>query len=91
MEPKKNRQNNKIIPKVQFSSTFNNNNRKISKSNYEKYAIPGSLNNTASSSFQNQPKNTSLNMNNQSQNNNNNINLIPIKKTKKNIMTIMNP
>ena len=80
MEPKKNRQNNKIIPKAQFSSTFNNNNRKISKSNYEKYAIPGSLNNTASSSFQNQPKNTSLNMNNQSQNNNNNINLIPIKK-----------
>ncbi len=42
MEQKKNRQNNKIIPKTQFISTFNNNIRKISKPNYEKYNIPGS-------------------------------------------------
>ena len=80
MDPRKNRQNNRIIPKTQFTSTFSNNNRKISKPNYENYTIPGSLNNTASSSFQNQQKNNSLNLNNQSQNNNNNINLIPIKK-----------
>ena len=86
MEPKKNRYNNKIIPKTQLTSTFNANNRKISKPDYDKYNIPGSLNNTASSSFQNQQKNNSLNANNQNQNiqnnnNNNNINIIPIKKT----------
>ena len=81
MDSKKIRQNNRIIPKTQFVSTFNNNNRKLSKPDYEKYNYPGSLNNTASSSFQNQQKNTSLNNNNQSLNNNNNINLIPIKKT----------
>ena len=73
MEPKKNRQN-KIIPRTQLASTFNNQ-RKIIKPNSEKYNIPGSLNNTASSSFQNQQKNISIN--NQSQNSingNNNIN-----------------
>ena len=73
MEPKKNRQN-KIIPRTQLASTFNNQ-KKIIKPNSEKYNIPGSLNNTASSSFQNQQKNISIN--NQSQNSingNNNIN-----------------
>ena len=90
MEPKKNRQNNKIIPKTQFISTFNNNIRKISKPNYEKYNIPGSLNNTASSSFQNQQKNTSTNLNNKILNNNN-INLIPIKKYQEKYYDQCNP
>ena len=90
MEQKKNRQNNKIIPKTQFISTFNNNIRKISKPNYEKYNIPGSLNNTASSSFQNQQKNTSTNLNNKILNNNN-INLIPIKKYQEKYYDQCNP
>ena len=91
MDSKKIRQNNRIIPKTQFVSTFNNNNRKLSKPDYEKYNYPGSLNNTASSSFQNQQKNTSLNNNNQSLNNNNNINLIPIKKTNELYQNHFNP
>ena len=91
MEPKKNRQNNRFIPKTQFASTFSNNNRKISKPNYENYTIPGSLNNTASSSFQNQQKNNSINLNNQSPNNSNNINLIPIKKYQEKYFDYYNP
>ena len=91
MEPIKNRQNKKIIPKTQFTSTFSNNNRKISKQYYEKYTIPGSLNNTASSSFQNQQKNSSLNMNNQNHNNSNNINLIPIKKYQEKYFEVYDP
>ena len=90
MDPKKIRQNNRIIQKTQFISTFNNSNRKISKPNYEKYAIPGSLNNTASSSFQNQPKNTSINLNNQGSKNMN-INLIPIKRNQEKLYDQYNP
>ena len=90
MDPKKIRQNNRIIQKTQFISTFNNSNRKISKPNYEKYAIPGSLNNTASSSFQNQQKNTSINLNNQASKNMN-INLIPIKRNQEKLYDQYNP
>ena len=79
MDTKKKRQKI-IIPKSQFISTFNNP-KKLSKNNSDKYNNPGSLNNTASSSFQNQPKNNTS-VNNQSLNNNNiNINFIPIKKS----------
>ena len=67
MDSKKNK-TNKLIPKTQFITTFNNSG-KIYKHNTDKYNLPGSLNNTASSSFQNQQKNLSIN--NQSQNNNN--------------------
>ena len=90
MDSKKNRQN-RIIPKTQFASTFNTM-KKLSKINYEKYNIPGSLNNTASSSFQNQQKNNSS-LNNQSPNNNNNINtnLIPIKKYKEKYIDSFTP
>ena len=64
-----NRQNRTMSKNTQFITTFNNSG-KILKYNSEKYNIPGSLNNTASSSFQNQQKN--LNMNNNSINNNSN-------------------
>ena len=67
MDSKKNKPN-KIMQKTQFTTTFNNSG-KIFKHNTDKYNIPGSLNNTASSSFQNQQKNQSIN--NPSQNNNN--------------------
>ena len=62
-----NRQN-RINPKGQFITTFNISG-KIMKHNTEKYNVPGSQNNTASSSFQNQ-KNQNIS------NNNNNINYI---------------
>ena len=92
MDSKKNRQN-KIIPKTQFASTFNTT-KKLSKINSEKYNIPGSLNNTASSSFQNQQKNNSS-LNNQSLNNNNNnninTNIIPIKKYKEKYIDSFTP
>ena len=67
----------RIIQKTQFITTFNNNSGKILKYNSEKYNIGGSLNNTASSSFQNQQKN--MNFNNSGSNksaNSNNINFI---------------
>ena len=51
-----NRQNRTMSKNTQFITTFNNSG-KILKYNSEKYNIPGSLNNTASSSFQNQQKN----------------------------------
>ena len=86
MDSKKKRQ------KAQFISTFNNP-KKISKNNSEKYNNPGSLNNTASSSFQNQQKNnSSSNSQTQLNNNNNlNINFIPMKKTKEKYNSFYNP
>ena len=53
-----NRQN-KINPKSQFVSTFNNSGKMMKYSN-----VPGSLNNTASSSFQNQKSQNIINNNN---------------------------
>ena len=51
-----NRQN-KINPKGQFATTFNNSGKIMKYNN-----VPGSLNNTASSSFQNQKsQNTIIN------------------------------
>ena len=56
-------------PNAQFTTTFNNNAGKILKYNTEKYQ--GSLNNTASSSFQNQQKNVNNNNFNYTQQNQN--------------------
>ena len=53
----------RVNPNAQFTTTFNNNSGKILKYNTDKYNAQGSLNNTASSSFQNQQKNI-LNNNN---------------------------
>ena len=53
---------NKMLPKSQFITTFNNFGKNI-KYNAEKYINPGSLNNTASSSFQNQQKYSYMNNN----------------------------
>ena len=58
----------RINQNSQFTTTFNNNSGKIIKYNTDKYNAQGSLNNTASSSFQNQQKNINMN-------NNNNLNL----------------
>ena len=63
MEPNRINRQNRTNPKGQFVTTFNNSG-KIIKYNNEKYNIPGSLNNTASSSFQNQQKNQNFNNNN---------------------------
>ena len=65
MEPnnRMNRQN-RTNQKSQFTITFNNNSGKILKYNTDKYNAQGSLNNTASSSFQNQQKNVNMNNNN---------------------------
>ena len=63
MGPNKMNRQNRTNPKTQFITTFNNSG-KIIKHNSEKYNIPGSLNNTASSSFQNQQKNININTNN---------------------------
>ena len=77
MEQSRGNRQNKVIQKTQFITTFNNNSRKILKYNSEKYNIPGSLNNTASSSFQNQQKNQNMNNNSLNNNiNNNNYNFI---------------
>ena len=69
MDSKKNKPN-KIIQKNQFTTTFNNSD-KIYIHKTDKYNFPGSLNNTASSSFQNQQKNSSINNPSQNINNNN--------------------
>ena len=65
MGPNKMNRQNRINQKGQFITTFNNSG-KMMKNNTDKYNIPGSLNNTASSSFQNQQKNQNLNNNNNS-------------------------
>ena len=63
MEPNRVNRQNRINPKTQFITTFNNSG-KIPKYNADKYNIQGSLNNTASSSFQNQQKNLNNNYSN---------------------------
>jgi protein phosphatase len=68
-----NRQN-KINPKSQFVSTFNNSGKMMKYSN-----VPGSLNNTASSSFQNQKSQNIIN-------NSNNINYAQQNQNQENFM-----
>ena len=68
MEQKGMNRQMRINQNSQFTTTFNNNSGKIIKYNTDKYNAQGSLNNTASSSFQNQQKNINMN-------NNNNLNL----------------
>ena len=78
MEQSRGNRLNKINQKTQFITTFNNSG-KLMKYNSEKLNIPGSLNNTASSSFQNQQKNFNVNNNSNSSNsiNNNYFNFNP--------------